>query len=116
MIEKQKITESSAKNTPERNSSSVAGLSSGPTTLPDDVLEKLYRSYSLKQKRSGLTCFIAASIVFDLWAIVVPQGQSIDSLGKILIISYELHVHNLRVHSGLTLIPKKKTQNSYPTA
>lgn len=83
MVEKQKITESSTKNTPERNSSSVAGLTS-PTSLPDDVLEKLYRSYSLKQKRSGLTCFIVASIVFDLWAIVVPQGQSIESLGKII--------------------------------
>lgn len=81
MLEKQKITDSK-KNTPERNPSSVAGLSTGPTSLPDDVLEKLYRSYSLKQKRSGLTCFIVASIVFDLWAIVVPQGQRIESLGK----------------------------------
>jgi hypothetical protein len=80
MIEKQKA---SGRNTPERNSSSVAGLTSGPVSLPDDVLEKLYRSYSLKQKRSGLTCFIVASIVFDLWAILVPQGQSIESLGKI---------------------------------
>lgn len=105
MLEKQKISESSAKNTPERNSSSVAGLSSGPTSLPDDVLEKLYRSYSLKQKRSGLTCFIVASIVFDLWAIVVPQGQSIESLGKI--IPYVLHVHNMRVHLGFTFIREK---------
>lgn len=81
MIEKQKNCESSAKNTPERNSSSVAGVP-GPASLSDDVLENLYRSYSLKQKRSGLNCFIGASIVFDLWAIVVPQGQSIESLGK----------------------------------
>lgn len=80
MIEKQKASEL---DTPERNSSSVAGFSSGPTpSLPDDVLEKLYRSYSLKQKRSGLTCFIVASIVFDLWAILVPQGQSKESLGE----------------------------------
>ena len=80
MIEKQKSAE---RDTPERHSSSVAGLSSGQTTsLPDDVLEKLYRSYSLKQKRSGLACFLVASIVFDLWAILVPQGQSIESLGK----------------------------------
>lgn len=80
MIEKQKTLD---RETPERNSSSVAGFTSGQTTsLPDAVLEKLYRSYSLKQKRSGLTCFIVASIVFDLWAILVPQGQSIESLGE----------------------------------
>ena len=81
MIDKQKGNEGSDKNTPERNSSSVVGLS-GPTSLSDDVLEKLYRSYSLKQKRSGLATFIVASIVFDLWAILAPQGQSIESLGK----------------------------------
>lgn len=80
MIEKQKTSE---RDTPERNSSSAAGFSTGQTTsLPADVLEKLYRSYSLKQKRSGLACFIAASVVFDLWAILVPQGQSIESLGE----------------------------------
>ena len=82
MIEKQKNCESSAKNTPVRNTSSVAGLP-GPASLTDDALEKLYRSYSLKQKRSGLSCFIVTSVVFDLWAIVVPQGQSIESLGKL---------------------------------
>lgn len=77
MIEKP----NSKKDSPERNSSTVAGLSSGPTSLPDDVLEKLYRSYSLKQKRSGLACFIVASIMFDLWAIL--QGQNAESLGRI---------------------------------
>lgn len=80
MIEKEKNCENSTRNTPERNSSSIPGT----TSLPDDVLEKLYRSYSLKQKRSGLACFLVASIVFDLWAIVVPQGQSIESLGEIM--------------------------------
>lgn len=78
MIEKP----NSKKDSPERNSSTVAGLSSGPTSLPDDVLEKLYRSYSLKQKRSGLACFIVASIMFDLWAIL--QGQNAESLGRLL--------------------------------
>lgn len=63
--------------------SNVVGLTLGPTHLPDDVLEKLYRSYSLKQKRSGLACFIAASIVFDLWAIIVPQGQSVETYGEL---------------------------------
>lgn len=78
MIEKQKRSESSARNSPERNSSCVTG----PISLPDNILESLYKSYSLKQKRSGLECFIVASIVFDLWAILAPQGQSLESLGK----------------------------------
>lgn len=51
-------------------------------TLPDDVLEKMYQSYSLKQKRAGLTCFLAASILFDVWAIFIPQGQTWESIGK----------------------------------
>ncbi|CAG9798079.1 unnamed protein product [Chironomus riparius] len=79
MLEKQKSFENSTRNGPERNSSSaIAPISS---SLPDEVLEKLFRSYSLKQKRSGLVCFLAASIMFDLWAIIVPQGQSLESLG-----------------------------------
>lgn len=82
MIEKQMKGDGAiiSKNTPEKNG--VNALPSGGIALPDDVLEKLYRSYSLKQKRSGLICFIAASILFDLWAIVIPQGQSFESLGK----------------------------------
>lgn len=80
MIEKPKIIETPLKIMADENSGAV--LPSGPIVLPDDVLEKLYRSYSLKQKRSGLKCFIVASIVFDLWAILVPQGQSWESLGK----------------------------------
>lgn len=51
-------------------------------TLPKDVLEHLYQSYSLKQKRAGLNCFLAASILFDLWAVFIPQGQSWESIGK----------------------------------
>ncbi|CAO1336896.1 unnamed protein product [Diamesa serratosioi] len=79
MIEKPKLIETPLKIMSDENSGAV--LPSGPIMLPDDVLEKLYRSYSLKQKRSGLKCFIVASIVFDLWAILVPQGQSWESLG-----------------------------------
>lgn len=99
MIEKQKTSE---RNTPERNSSSVAGPT--PTSLPDDVLEKLYRSYSLKQKRSGLTCLIFASIVFDLWAILVPQGQSVESLGEMS--SYVLCEHVMALGSAGLLLKR----------
>jgi hypothetical protein len=48
----------------------------------NDVLEKLYRSYSIKQKRSSLECFIIASIMFDLYAIIVPQTENAQSIGK----------------------------------
>lgn len=55
----------------------------GGVTLPSEVLEHLYQSYSLKQKRAGLNCFLAASVLFDLWAILIPQGQSWESIGKV---------------------------------
>ncbi|XP_065080499.1 adenylate cyclase type 3 isoform X2 [Ochlerotatus camptorhynchus] len=48
--------------------------------LPDDVLEKLYQSYALKQKRVAFGCYLAASILFDLWAILVPQGQGWEAI------------------------------------
>lgn len=51
-------------------------------TLADDVLEKLYQSYALKQKRPGLGCFLAASILFDLWAIFIQHGQSWEIIGE----------------------------------
>lgn len=90
MIEKS--LENSARNGPERNSSSaIAPIS---TSLPDSVLEKLLSSYSLKQKRSALVVFLAASILFDIWAIFVPQGQSTENLGKhTWFIHYVTHTH-----------------------
>lgn len=55
---------------------------SADVSLPADVLESLYQSYAIKQKRDGLSSFLVASIMFDLWAIIVPQGQRLESLGK----------------------------------
>lgn len=80
MIEKQKSLERSARNGPERNSSSA--ITPASISLPDSVLENIYRSYSLKQKRSALVTFLIASILFDVWAIFIPQGQSLESLGE----------------------------------
>lgn len=57
---------------------------SADVSLPADVLEKLYQSYAIKQKRDGLSSFLVASIMFDLWAIIVPQGQRLESLGEFL--------------------------------
>ena len=82
MIEKQKSLERSVRNGPERNSSSAITPASKSVSLPDSVLEKIYRSYSLKQKRSALVTFLIASILFDVWAIFIPQGQSLESLGE----------------------------------
>lgn len=55
---------------------------SADVSLPPEVLEKLYQSYAIKQKRDGLSSFLIASIMFDLWAIIVPQGQRLESLGE----------------------------------
>lgn len=55
---------------------------SADVSLPADVLEKLYQSYAIKQKRDGLSSFLVASIMFDLWAVVVPLGQRVESLGE----------------------------------
>ncbi|XP_055634057.1 adenylate cyclase type 3 [Toxorhynchites rutilus septentrionalis] len=55
-------------------------LPTSSVLLPDEVLEKLYRSYTLKQKRVAFGCYLAASILFDLWAILVPQGQGWESI------------------------------------
>lgn len=65
-----------------KNNTSTRTATTTETALPDSVLEKLYQRYSIKQRRAGLECFLAASILFDLWAIFVPQGQSWESLGK----------------------------------
>uniref|UniRef100_A0A182QTA8 Adenylate cyclase type 3 n=1 Tax=Anopheles farauti TaxID=69004 RepID=A0A182QTA8_9DIPT len=53
---------------------------SGGILLPDAVLDKLYQSYALKQKRVAFACYLIASILFDIWAIAVPQGQSVESI------------------------------------
>lgn len=57
---------------------------SADISLPSDVLERLYQRYSIKQRRAGLECFLATSVLFDLWAIFVPQQQprSWESLSK----------------------------------
>lgn len=38
----------------------------------DTSLEKLYLSYSVKQKREGLHCFILASILYDIYYLSIP--------------------------------------------
>lgn len=51
-------------------------------SLPNDVLERLFQRYSIKQRRAGLECFLATSVLFDLWVILVPQqGRSYENIG-----------------------------------
>lgn len=58
---------------------------SSDVSLPNDVLERLYQRYSIKQRRAGLECFLATSVLFDLWAIFVPQPEkSWESLGMLV--------------------------------
>lgn len=46
---------------------------SADVSLPNDVLERLYQRYSIKQRRAGLECFLATSVLFDLWTIFAPH-------------------------------------------
>ncbi|KFB39059.1 AGAP009315-PA-like protein [Anopheles sinensis] len=69
--------ESTMARTSELGQVAVGG---GGVLLPDAVLDKLYQRYALKQKRVALACYLIASILFDIWAIGVPQGQSVESI------------------------------------
>lgn len=62
-----------------------SGAISADISLPNDLLERLYQRYSIKQRRAGLECFLATSVLFDLWAIFAPhQEKSLESIGKSL--------------------------------
>lgn len=55
---------------------------SSDVSLPNDVLERLFQRYSIKQRRAGLESFLATSVLFDLWVICVPQqGKSYENIG-----------------------------------
>ncbi|XP_050300517.1 adenylate cyclase type 3 [Anthonomus grandis grandis] len=41
-------------------------------TFSDHSLESLYQSFSVKQKRAGLECFIITAALFDVYMLVVP--------------------------------------------
>lgn len=73
-----------------------SGAISADISLPNELLERLYQRYSIKQRRAGLECFLAASVLFDLWAIIVPhQEKSYESMGK-----FTLWFHFVYRHSG----------------
>lgn len=39
--------------------------------------ERLYRSYSLKQKRAALQCFLCAAVLYDVYWLAVRGGQDL---------------------------------------
>lgn len=47
----------------------------------DPALERLYQRYSVKQKRAGVQCFLAAAVLYDVFMLVLP-GPSQDSLTR----------------------------------
>lgn len=58
---------------------------SSDVSLPNEVLERLFQRYSIKQRRAGLECFLATSVLFDLWVIFVPQhGKTFENIGMYL--------------------------------
>lgn len=42
---------------------------SSDVSLPNDVLERIFQRYSIKQRCAGLESFLITSVLFDLWAI-----------------------------------------------
>lgn len=74
------------------------------SSFKDPALEKLYQSYSVKQKRSGLECFLITALLFDIYMLIVPSGQDLLIFG--VIGSF------LLMNCFLLLWCKRGTQNS----
>lgn len=55
------------------------------SSFDDPALEKLYQSYSVKQKRAGLECFLITAVLFDIYMLVVPNDQDLVTFGVISI-------------------------------
>ncbi|XP_060518105.1 adenylate cyclase type 3 [Cylas formicarius] len=49
------------------------------STFKDKSLEWLYQSFSVKQKRAGLQCFLVTAILFDIYMLVVPNAQDVGT-------------------------------------
>ncbi|XP_037927319.1 adenylate cyclase type 3 [Teleopsis dalmanni] len=58
----------------------VVGPPSNSVQLPLSVLKKLYHTYSIKQRRGGLKWFLIASLLFNIWLLIIPQGQCLEAL------------------------------------
>lgn len=50
----------------------------------DPSLEHLYQTYSVKQKRGALQCFLVAAVLYDIYWLAVPPAQDPLVLGVTL--------------------------------
>lgn len=58
------------------------------STFRDKALEKLYQSFSVRQKRAGLECFLVTAILFDIYMLIIPSDRDhiiISVMGVFLI-------------------------------
>ncbi|KAK3922439.1 Adenylate cyclase type 3 [Frankliniella fusca] len=63
------------------DAASVSGPGEAAKPFLDPSLERLYQSYSVKQKRAGVQCFLAAAVLYDVFMLVLPgPGPVQDSL------------------------------------
>ncbi|XP_030766881.1 adenylate cyclase type 3 [Sitophilus oryzae] len=53
-------------------------------TFSDHSLEWLYQSFSVKQKRAGLKCFVITAILFDIYMLVVGFSTDVLTISTIL--------------------------------
>ncbi|RZF34842.1 hypothetical protein LSTR_LSTR017162 [Laodelphax striatellus] len=67
-----------------RQGVSLRCAAAGMETLRGDE-ERLYRSYSVKQKRAALQCFLCAAILYDVYWLVVRGGQDVLTGGLLLL-------------------------------
>ncbi|XP_025831186.1 adenylate cyclase type 3 [Agrilus planipennis] len=69
----------------EKSEATAANITQSRTFLwssfKDKGVEKLYQSYSAKQKRSGLECFLLAAILFDIYLVAISSGQDFLVVG-----------------------------------
>lgn len=55
----------------------------GPTvTLPRSVLNKLFTTFYVNQRREALKWFLSAYLCFSIYTIAVPIDQTIQNRGK----------------------------------
>lgn len=60
-----------------RRPAPVSGMDRAEAGFSDPSLEHLYQSYSVKQKRGALQCFLAAALLYDLYWLAVPQTHDL---------------------------------------
>lgn len=85
-------------NDTKKSAASTATAISTDVSLPNEVLERLFQRYSIKQRRAGLECFLVTSVLFDLWVIGVAQPEKrFERIGKLCALYLHFSFTVLRV-------------------